>query len=70
MTTVHPLPPEDVLPAAAMRRASAAYKGEKLGPEARSMFNAMFAATPAAADIRTEPATIGAIPGCWLRPNP
>jgi monoterpene epsilon-lactone hydrolase len=53
-----------------MRRASAAYKGEKLGPEARSMFDAMFAATPAAADIRTEPATIGAIPGCWLRPNP
>ncbi|MEI9425689.1 alpha/beta hydrolase [Mesorhizobium sp. Cs1299R1N1] len=50
-----------------MRQAASAHKGEKLGPEARPMFDAMFAATPAAADVRIEPATVGGIAGFWLR---
>jgi acetyl esterase/lipase len=33
------------------------------------MFDAMFAATPAAADVQVEPATVGGIPGFWLRPD-
>lgn len=66
--TIQPLAPEDAPAAAAMRQAASAHKGEKLGPEARPMFDAMFAATPAAADVRVEPATVGGIAGFWLRP--
>ena len=69
MTIIQPLPPQDALPVAAMRQAALAHKGEKLGPEARPMFDAMFAATPAAAGVRTEPATVGGMPGFWLRPD-
>ena len=69
MTIIQPLPPQDALPVAAMRHAASAHKGEKLGPEARPVFDAMFAATPAAADVRVEPATVGGIPGFWLRPD-
>ncbi|MER9592963.1 hypothetical protein NKI94_30070 [Mesorhizobium australicum] len=67
MTTIHPLSPEDAPAAAAMRQAASAHKGEKLGPEARPMFDAMFAATPAATDVRVEPATVGGVAGFWLR---
>jgi hypothetical protein len=42
-----------------MRQAALPHKGERLGPKARPMFDAMFAATPAAADMRVEPATVG-----------
>lgn len=66
--TIQPLAPEDVSAVAAMREAASAHKGEPLGPEARPMFDAMFAATPAAADVRVEPATVGGISGFWLRP--
>jgi epsilon-lactone hydrolase len=70
MTTIRPLSPQDAPAVAAMRLAASAHKGEKLGPEARSMFDAMFAATPAAADVRVEAATVGGIAGFWLRlPN-
>jgi acetyl esterase/lipase len=68
MMTIHPLSPEDAPAVAAMRQAASAHKGEALGPEARPMFDAMFAATPAAADVRVEAATIGGIAGFWLRP--
>lgn len=69
MMTIHPLSPEDAPAVAAMRQAASAHKGEKLGPEARPMFDAMFAATPAAADVRVEAATVGGIAGFWLRPT-
>ncbi len=68
MMTIQPLSPEDAPAVAAMRQAASAHKGEKLGPEARPMFDAMFAATPAAANIRIEAATVGGIAGFWLRP--
>ncbi|MDQ0395595.1 alpha/beta hydrolase [Labrys monachus] len=68
MTTSQPLSPEDAPAVAAMRQAASAHKGETLGPEARPMFDAMLAATPAAADVRVEPATVGGIAGLWLRP--
>lgn len=67
MMTIHPLAPEDAPAAAAMRQAASAHKGEPLGPEARPMFDAMFAATPAAADVRVEAATVGGIAGFWVR---
>ena len=68
--TIQPLSPEDAPAVAAMRGAASAHKGEPLGPEARPMFDAMMAATPAAADVRIEPATVGGIAGFWLRlPN-
>ncbi|MBB3773329.1 acetyl esterase/lipase [Angulomicrobium tetraedrale] len=69
MMTIQPLSPEDAPAAAAMRQAASTHKGEKLGPEARPMFDAMFAATPAAADVRVEAATVGGIAGFWLRPT-
>ncbi len=68
MMTIQPLSPEDAPAVAAMRQAASAHKGENLGPEARPMFDAMFAATPAAADVRVEAATVGGIAGFWLRP--
>ncbi len=68
MTMIHPLSPEDAPAVAAMRQAASAHKGEPLGPEARPMFDAMFAATPAAADVRVEAGTVGGIAGVWLRP--
>jgi acetyl esterase/lipase len=67
MTIIQPLLPEDAPAAAAMRQAALPHKGERLGPEARPMFDTMFAATPAAADMRVEPATVGGIPGFWVR---
>ncbi len=65
---IHPLSPDDAPAVAAMREAASAHKGEPLGPEARPMFDAMIAATPAAADVRVEAATVGGIAGFWLRP--
>lgn len=67
MLTIQPLLAEDVPAMAAMRKAASAHKGEKLGPEARPMFDTMFAATPAAPDVRVEAATVGGIAGLWLR---
>lgn len=67
MMTIHPLLAEDAAAAAAMRQAALAHKGEPLGPEARPMFDAMFAATPASADVRVEAATVGGVAGFWLR---
>jgi epsilon-lactone hydrolase len=69
MMTIHPLQQEDVRAVAAMRQAASAHKGEPLGPEARPMFDAMFAVTPAAAGVRVEPATVGGISGFWVRPR-
>jgi acetyl esterase/lipase len=69
MPITQPLLPQDAPAVAAMRQAASVHKGEILGPEARPMFDAMFAATPSAEDIRVEPATIGGIPGFWLRPD-
>ncbi|QIB35282.1 alpha/beta hydrolase [Ancylobacter pratisalsi] len=68
MITIQPLLPEDAPAVAAMRQATAAHKGDKLGPEARPMFDGMFAATPAAADVRVEAGTVGGIAGFWVRP--
>ncbi|WP_370677350.1 alpha/beta hydrolase [Pleomorphomonas sp. PLEO] len=69
MATIHPLVPEDAAFAAAMRQATSAHKGQPLGPEARPIFDAMMAATPAATGVRIEPATVGGISGFWLRPD-
>jgi epsilon-lactone hydrolase len=68
MMTMQPLSPEDAPAVAAMRQAASAHKGEPLGPDARPMFDAMFAATPAAANLRVEAGTVGGIAGVWLRP--
>jgi len=69
MTTIQPLSPQDGPAVAAMRQAASAHKGESLGPEARPMFDAMFAATPGAAGVQVEPAMVDGIPGFRLRPD-
>lgn len=68
MITIHPLSPEDVPAAAAMREATAAHKGDKLGPDARPMFDGMFAATPAAPAVQVEAASVGGVAGFRVRP--
>lgn len=65
--TIQPRLPEDALPVAAMRDAAMAHKGEKLGPEARPMFDTMLSTTHPAPDVRVEPATVGGVAGTWLR---
>lgn len=65
--TIQPLLAEDAPAVAAMRQAASIHKGEQLGPEARAMFDAMFAATPAAANVRVESATVGGIAGFRVR---
>ena len=69
MNVLHPLPPQDTAAIAAMRHAASAHKGEILGPQARPMFDAMLAATPAAVDVRLEPGTVGGVAGWWARPH-
>ncbi|WP_158813371.1 alpha/beta hydrolase [Methylocapsa sp. S129] len=68
MTIIHPLSSQDAPAVAAMRQAAAAHKGEILGPDARPMFDAMLATTPAADHVRLEPGTVGGVPGFWVRP--
>jgi monoterpene epsilon-lactone hydrolase len=69
MTTIHPLAPQDTAAVGEMRQAALAHKGESLGPEARPLFDAMLATTPAPADVRVEAATVGGIPGFWCLPH-
>lgn len=67
MTDLHPLAAEDAPVVAAMRQASAPHKGEPMGAEARPMFDAMMAATPAAEGARFEPGEVGGVAGWWCR---
>lgn len=53
---------------AALRAAAAPFKGKLAGPEARPLFAARMAATPAAAGVTYEAATVGGVPGHWCRP--
>lgn len=68
MSTLHPLLSEDAPVVAAMHLATAAHKGEPMGLEARPMFDAMLASTPAAGCVRAEPGFAGGVPGVWLSP--
>ena len=68
MIAIQPLLPQDAPAVAAMRQAASAHKGEILGPQARPMFDAMLAATPAAANVRLEPGIVGGVAGWWARP--
>lgn len=68
MTEFHPLAAEDQATVAAMRLATVPHKGQPMGAEARPMFDAMMAATPAAAHVRFEAGTIGGVEGWWCRP--
>jgi monoterpene epsilon-lactone hydrolase len=68
MVAIQPLSPKDAPVVAVMRQAAAAHKGEILGAETRPMFDAMFAATPPAANVRAELGLVGRVPGVWLRP--
>ncbi len=69
MTTLHPLAPQDIAALNDMRQAALPHKGERLGPAARPMFEALLATTPAAAGVAVDAATVGGIPGLWCRPH-
>jgi monoterpene epsilon-lactone hydrolase len=67
LTEMHPLAVEDAPVMAAMRLATAPHKGEPMGIEARPMFDAMMAATPAAEGVSFESGVVGGVPGWWCR---
>ena len=69
MDTVQPLAVGDAPIVAEMRRSATAHKGEILGPQARPMFDAMFAAIPAHDDVRREPGILAGVGGWWCRPK-
>ncbi|WP_222346627.1 hypothetical protein [Rhizobium leguminosarum] len=67
MMTIHSLAPEDAPAVAVVRQAASAHKGEPLGPEARPMFDAMFAATPKAAiAFNTRPQDTAEAAARWI----
>lgn len=66
--TLHPLSPADRAAMVTMRAAAAPAKGKLAGPEARPMFAALMGATPPAAGVTYEAATVGGVPGFWCYP--
>jgi acetyl esterase/lipase len=69
MKTIHPLASEDRVAVAAMRQATLPHKGEVMGPEARPMFDALIATSPAEKGVHNALGTVGGVPGVWCRPT-
>ncbi len=68
MSVFKPLDPHDAEATRAMREATAGRKGTVLGVEARPMFDAMRAATPAADGVTVSAASVGGVGGFWCHP--
>src|SRR6266516_1912576 len=66
--TVHPLSPEDVLGATALRASVAAFKGKLAGTAARGPFDAVMERVAAPSDVTFEADTVGGISGVWAKP--
>jgi epsilon-lactone hydrolase len=70
MIIKHPLESFDAPVVEAMRAATAARKGEILGPEARPGFNAGLAAgTPSSPEVLYWEDTVGGVSGWWCEPS-
>ena len=65
----HALTPKDEATVAAIRLQAAPFKGAMTGPEARSGYDAMIEAVPAAADVVVEAGNVGGVAGVWCRPK-
>lgn len=66
-TIHHAAVPADLEVLAQIRLQSAAGKGFLTGPQARADYDLMFEATPAAPGVTCERASLGAVPGVWVR---
>jgi epsilon-lactone hydrolase len=65
----HPASEKDLATVEAIRQPSAPFKGALSSPEARPSYDAMIEATPMAAGVAYEKASVGGVPGVWCRPE-
>jgi acetyl esterase/lipase len=65
---IHPLDPEDAPAIAAIRTATRAQKGAPWRIEARKSYDALLEGVSPRDDVTFESATIGGVPGVWVRP--
>jgi epsilon-lactone hydrolase len=69
MTTIRQeFVPEDAPIVAAIREGARARRGKIFGPMDRESFDKRKSGVQAAAAVRTEPGTVGGVPGWWCRP--
>lgn len=67
--TCHELHPEDRIAMDILRTFLATQPSIEFAPQARPIFDALIAQTPAAPGVRYEPATLGGEKGWWCRPE-
>jgi acetyl esterase/lipase len=65
---IHPLDPGDASVIAQIRSATRAQKGVPWRIEARKFYDALLEGVSPRDDVTFEPATIGGVPGLWVRP--
>ena len=65
---VHPLDPDDAPAIAGLRNAARAQKGAPWRIESRKFYDALMESVSPRDDVRFESATVGGVPGVWVRP--
>src|SRR6267378_2648471 len=65
---IHPLDAGDAAVIAQIRSATRAQKGVPWRIEARKFYDALLEGVSPREDVTFEPATIGGVPGLWVRP--
>jgi acetyl esterase/lipase len=65
---IHPLDPGDASVIAQIRSATRAQKGVPWRIDARKLYDALLEGVSPRDDVTFEPATIGGVPGLWVRP--
>jgi len=65
---IHPLNPEDAPVITAMRTAVRAQKGAPWSIDSRKFFDALMEGVSPRDDVTFESATVGGVPGIWVRP--
>jgi monoterpene epsilon-lactone hydrolase len=65
---IHPLDPEDASAVAQIRSAARPQKGAPWRIEARQFYDALLEGVSPRDDVTFEPATVGGVPGLWVRP--
>jgi monoterpene epsilon-lactone hydrolase len=68
VVVIHPLDPEDAPVIAQIRSATRAQKGAPWRIEARKFYDALLEGVSPRADVTFESATVGGVPGVWVRP--
>src|SRR4029077_1330785 len=65
---IHPLDPEDAPAIAGIRTATRSQKGAPWRIEARKFYDALLEGVSPRNDVTFESATVGGVPGVWVRP--